>query len=117
MISFILVKAVLTPFSPDTLNTEERKSFEASCQSTGSRPAANMYWLLGQQIINITSNSSTQSTHNASADTYEVTSSLRYRVDRRYNRQNLICRASNIVGYVETNLTFNVKCKSATLNF
>lgn len=111
------MKAVLTPFSLDTLNTEETKSFEVSCQSTGSRPAANMYWLLGQQITNITSNSSTQSIHNASADTYTVTSTLRYRVDRRYHGQNLICRASNIAGNVETSLTFNVKCKSDTLSF
>ncbi|XP_071172182.1 neural cell adhesion molecule 1-like [Mytilus edulis] len=103
------LKAVIIPLSPDILNTEETRSFDVSCQSTGSRPAATMYWLLGQQTTNITSNSSTQSIHNSSADVYAVTSNLKYRVDKRYNGQKLICRASNVAGYMETSLTLNVK--------
>lgn len=109
-----IVKAVLTPFSPDILNTEETKSFDVSCKSTGSRPAASMYWLLGQQNNDISSNSSTQSIHNSTADVNTVTSNLKYRVDRRYNGQKLICRSSNVAGEIETFLTLNIKCKSAT---
>lgn len=46
---------------------------------------------------------------------YTVTSSLKYRVARRYNGQKLICRAFNNAGSKETFLTLNVTCKLALL--
>ncbi|CAG2222201.1 unnamed protein product [Mytilus edulis] len=101
------VKPVLILFDPDTLYTEETKSVDVSCQSTGSRPAASMYWLLGQQ--NITSDSTSQTIHDSPTDKYTVTSSLRYSVDRRYNGQKLTCGAVNIAGSMETFLTLDVK--------
>ncbi|CAG2206462.1 unnamed protein product [Mytilus edulis] len=100
---------VITPFVPDTLITEETKTFAISCQSTGSRPAALMYWFLEQQ--NITSNSTSQTIHDSPTDKYTVTSSLRYSVDRRYNEQKLKCGAVNIAGSMEIFLTLDVKCK------
>ncbi|CAG2217389.1 unnamed protein product [Mytilus edulis] len=96
-------------FVPDTLITEETKTFAISCQSTGSRPAALMYWFLEQQ--NITSNSTSQTIHDSPTDKYTVTSSLRYSVDRRYNEQKLKCGAVNIAGSMEIFLTLDVKCK------
>ncbi|CAC5404052.1 unnamed protein product [Mytilus coruscus] len=108
----LMLKPIITPFVSDTLSTEETKSFEVSCLSTGSRPAASMHWLLGQKRIDVTSNSSSQSNKEPSTQTYSVTSNLKYRVDRSYNGQKLICRASNVVDYMETLLTLNVKCKS-----
>ncbi|XP_076110861.1 kin of IRRE-like protein 3 [Mytilus galloprovincialis] len=98
---------IITPFNPYILNTEETKYFDVSCKSTGSRPAASMYWLLGQQ--NITSNSTSQSNEESSTNKYIVTSYLRYRADRRYNGQKLKCRASNVAGVMETSLTLDVK--------
>ncbi|VDI57117.1 Hypothetical predicted protein [Mytilus galloprovincialis] len=103
------IKPNITPFSPDTLDTEETTSFNISCQSYGSRPTAFIYWLIGQQNSNVTSNSSTESIHDSSTNTYTVISTLKYRVDRRYNGQKLIFRASNVAGYMETSLTLNVK--------
>ncbi|CAC5394852.1 NCAM [Mytilus coruscus] len=103
------LKPVLSLFAPDTLNTEETKDFDVSCQSTGSRPAATMYWLLGQQRTNVTSDSTSQYIHDSSTDTYKVISNLKYRVDRSYNGQKLICRASNVAGNMETSLILNVK--------
>ncbi|XP_071175218.1 synaptogenesis protein syg-2-like [Mytilus edulis] len=101
------LKPVIIPFAPDTLSTEETKTFDVSCKSTGSRPAASMYWLLGQQ--DITSNSTSQTNEQSSTDKYTVASNLKYRVDRRYNGQNLICRASNVAGNMDTSLTLDVK--------
>ncbi|XP_076109531.1 nephrin-like [Mytilus galloprovincialis] len=101
------LKPVIDPFSLDTLSTEETKSFNVSCRSTGSRPAAAMNWFLEQQ--NITSNSTSQSKKESSTDKYTVTSYLRYSVDRRYNGQKLSCRAVNIAGFMEGSLTLNVK--------
>ncbi|CAG2197900.1 unnamed protein product [Mytilus edulis] len=66
-----------------------------------------MYWFLRQQ--NITSNSTFQSIHDSSTDKYTVTSTLKYRVDRNYNGQMLICRACNVAGSMETYLTLDVK--------
>ncbi|CAC5403968.1 unnamed protein product [Mytilus coruscus] len=103
------LKPVITPFSPDTVSTEETKSFAISCQCIGSRPAAYIYWLLGQERINITTNSTSQSNHESSTDKYTVTSNLKYRVERSYNGQKLICRASNVAGSMETSLTIDVK--------
>ncbi|CAG2232582.1 unnamed protein product [Mytilus edulis] len=104
-----IVKPVIVPFVSNTLSTDENKLFNTLCQTVGSRPAASMHWLLGQQ--NITSNSTSQSNEQSSTDKYTVTSNLRYRVDRRYNGQMLTCRGSNVAGYTETSLTLNVKCK------
>ncbi|CAC5411894.1 unnamed protein product [Mytilus coruscus] len=100
---------IIIPFIHDTLSTEETKSFDVSCRSTGSRPAASMYWLLGQQGTNVTPNSTSQSNEELSTDKYTVTSNLKYRVDRIHNGQKLICRASNVAGNMETSLTLNVK--------
>ncbi|VDI52806.1 Hypothetical predicted protein, partial [Mytilus galloprovincialis] len=105
-------KPLIIPFALDTLNTEETISFDLSCQSTGSRPAASMYWLFGQQ--NITSNSTSQSNGESSKDKYTVTSYLRYRVDREYNGKKLICRASNVAGSMETSITLDVKFDNKT---
>ncbi|XP_052063061.1 kin of IRRE-like protein 3 [Mytilus californianus] len=103
------LKPVITPFSPDTVSTEETKVFAISCQATGSRPAAYIYWLLGPQRTNITTNSTSQSNKESSTDTYNVTSYLKYRVDRKYNEQTLICIAVNVAGSMETSLTLDVK--------
>lgn len=103
------MKPVITPFVPDTLSTEETKSFDIACQSTESRPAALMHWFLEQ--LNITSNSTSQSYNDKSTDKYSVTSNLKYGVDRSYNGQKILCRAVNIAGSMETSLTLYVKCK------
>ncbi|XP_052063074.1 nephrin-like [Mytilus californianus] len=105
---YLKLKPVITPFSIETLSTEESKSFDVSCQSNGSRPAASVYWVLGQQRINVTINSTTKSNHELLTNKYTVTSNIIYRVDRRYNGQKLICGAVNVAGYMETSLTLNV---------
>ncbi|CAC5411892.1 unnamed protein product [Mytilus coruscus] len=49
---YLKFKPVITGFIPDILRTEETKAFVhvvISCRSTGSRPAASMYWFLGQK--------------------------------------------------------------------
>ncbi|XP_052075802.1 uncharacterized protein LOC127713875 [Mytilus californianus] len=66
----LMLKPIITPFSPDTLRTEETKYFDVSCQSTGSRPAALISWLLGQEGTNVTSNSTSQSNQESSTDIY-----------------------------------------------
>ncbi|CAC5359013.1 unnamed protein product [Mytilus coruscus] len=106
---YLKLKPVITPFSIETLSTEESKSFDVSCQSTGSRPAASVYWVLGQQRIYVTINSTTKSNHESLTNKYTMTSNIIYRVDRRYNGQKLICGAVNVAGYMESSLTLNVK--------
>ncbi|XP_071176550.1 cell adhesion molecule 3-like [Mytilus edulis] len=109
VIAFHDIKPNITPFSPDTLDTEETTSFNVLCHSNGSRPTAFIHWLLGQQQSNVSSNSSTKYMHDSSTDTYTVTSTLKYRVDRIYNGQKLTCRAANVAGSMETSLTLYVK--------
>lgn len=106
------VKPNITPFSPDTLDTEETASLNVLCHSNGSRPTAFIHWLLGQHHSNVSSNSSTKYMHDSSTDTYTVTSTLKYRVDRIYNGQKLTCKAVNVAGSMETSLTLYVKCKT-----
>ncbi|CAG2242113.1 unnamed protein product [Mytilus edulis] len=89
---YLKLKPNISPFDSDTVDIEETKYLIVSCQSSGSRPAASMYWLVGQQ--NITLNSKSQSYHDPSTDKYLVTSKLRYRLNRNYNGQKLICRAN-----------------------
>ncbi|CAG2197911.1 unnamed protein product [Mytilus edulis] len=101
------LKPNISPFDSDTVDIEETKYFIVSCQSSGSRPAASMYWLLGQQ--NITLNTTSQSYHDPSTDKYSVTSNLRYRLNRNYNGLKLICRASNVAGSMETSIRVNIK--------
>ena len=85
-----------------------------SCTSHGSRPAASYVWLLGLKNIIVTPNSTQQSpVYNVSTDTYTVTSTLTYTVDRTYNRQHIKCQVSNLATSeaVTSTVVIDVRCK------
>ncbi|XP_076109450.1 nephrin-like [Mytilus galloprovincialis] len=101
-------------FSSDSVNTEENKPLVISCTSTGSRPKASIYWLLGDGKTNITANVTQLSpSHDPTTDTYSVTSTLTYSMDRIYNGQYMICGSRNEATLeqgrgVETSKTLNI---------
>ncbi|XP_052063746.1 neural cell adhesion molecule 1-like isoform X2 [Mytilus californianus] len=76
---------------------------------------ASIYWLLGNGRANVTTYATQlPHSHDPTTDTYTVTSTLTYSVNRSYNGQNLICVASNEAtsepgGSAETSETLNVK--------
>ena len=109
----ILVKPFPPVFSHDHVNTEETKPLVVSCTSDGSRPAAVFNWFLGDGNINLTANSTQQTVHNTSTDTFIVTSTFIYRVDRRYNGQIIVCSVSNdaTLSAVTSIEVLDVKCK------
>lgn len=88
-----------------------------SCTSTGSRPKASIYWLLGDGKTNITAYATQlPPSHDTTTDTYSVTSTLTYSMDRIYNGKYMFCGARNEAtleqeGGVETSKTLNITCK------
>ena len=86
-----------------------------SCTSYGSRPAGTFIWLLGNTNVTY------YSTHpapiyNISTDTYTVTSTLTYRVNKTFDGQNVTCVVKNVATYdledmIYTFKVLKVKCK------
>ncbi|XP_076109449.1 uncharacterized protein LOC143078475 [Mytilus galloprovincialis] len=111
---YLKLKPYHPRFSSDSVNTEENKPLVISCTSTGSRPKASIYWLLGDGKTNITANVTQLSpSHDPTTDTYSVTSTLTYSMDRIYNGQYMICGSRNEAtleqgGGVETSKTLNI---------
>ncbi|XP_063442099.1 cell adhesion molecule 2-like [Mytilus trossulus] len=111
---YLKLKPYPPRFSSDSATTEETKPLVISCTSTGSRPKASIYWFLGDGKINITTNATQSSpSHDSTTDTYSITSTLIYSVDRIYNGKYLICGASNEAtmeqgGAVETSIALNI---------
>ncbi|CAG2225932.1 unnamed protein product [Mytilus edulis] len=108
------VKPYPPRFSSDSVNTEENKPLVISCTSTGSRPKASIYWLLGDGKTNITAYATQlPPSHDPTTDTYSVTSTLTYSMHRIYNGKYMICGARNEAtleqgGGVETSKTLNI---------
>ncbi|XP_071175231.1 neural cell adhesion molecule 1-like [Mytilus edulis] len=82
-------------FSASLVNTLEMVPFSISCTSNGSRPAATIWWTIGQ--TDVTSTASSHETQGVD-ETFTVTSTLTYTVDRKFNLQPIICTANNTIG-------------------
>jgi hypothetical protein len=85
------VKPKTTSFISNPVSTEETVPFTVSCISN----AATIQWTIGQ--TDATLYSTTDKTHVTDDDTYTLTSTLTYNVDRTYNEETIICKALNIV--------------------
>ncbi|VDI65477.1 Hypothetical predicted protein [Mytilus galloprovincialis] len=111
---YLKLKPYPPRFSSDSVNTEENKPLVISCTSTGSRPKASIYWLLGDGKTNITAYATQlPPSHDPTTDTYSVTSTLTYSMHRIYNGKYMICGARNEAtleqgGGVETSKTLNI---------
>lgn len=103
---------MLPIFLQKAIVIEEIVPLNVSCVSHGSRPAANFTWLIGQNKKDVTLKSYETRTLNSSTETYTVTSTLLYRVDRTYNGLYVTCEARNIVsGNVSSSKLLNIKCE------
>lgn len=95
-------------FSASLVNTFEMVPFTVSCSSTGSRPAATIWWMLGQTDVTI----SASSQENIGVDEmFTVTSTLTYTVDREVNLQSIKCTANNTIGGFFNQIGLFVRCK------
>ncbi|CAG2192355.1 unnamed protein product [Mytilus edulis] len=73
----------------------EMVPFSVSCTSIGSRPAATIWWMVGEtDVTNLASPEEKQGVD----ETFTLTSTLKYTVDRKFNLQPIICTANNTVG-------------------
>lgn len=98
-------------FNQESVDTEESVPLNVSCTSHGSRPAAKFTWLIGQNKSDVTLYSTSNTTLNSSTETFTVTSTLIYGVDRIYNGQIISCEASNIISTnVSSSTLLNIKC-------
>ncbi|XP_052063727.1 uncharacterized protein LOC127703253 isoform X2 [Mytilus californianus] len=88
------------------VNTLEMVPFSLSCASTGSRPAATVWWTVGQ--TDATFEASSQENRD-SDESYTVTSTLTYVVDRKYNLQPITCKANNTVGGFSNKISLFVR--------
>ena len=105
------VKPTATSFISSPVSTEETVPLTVSCISNGSRPAATIHWTIGQ--TDVTLYSTTDKTHVTDDDTYTMTSTLTYNVDRTHNGETITCKALNIVvpNGEQTITSLDVKCK------
>ncbi|VDI47471.1 Hypothetical predicted protein [Mytilus galloprovincialis] len=86
-----LMPVLSAPF----VSTLEMIPFSISCTSTGSRPAAGIWWMIGE--TNVTNLASSQEKQGVD-ETFTVTSTLTYTVDRNFNLQSITCTANNTIG-------------------
>ncbi|XP_063416831.1 neural cell adhesion molecule 1-B-like [Mytilus trossulus] len=99
MTTTALIYLNLMPLMPvlsvPLVNTLEMVLFSISCTSTGSRPAAAIWWMIGEtDVTNLASSQEKQGVD----ETFTVTSTLEYTVDRKFNLQPIICTANNTIG-------------------
>ncbi|XP_063447530.1 nephrin-like isoform X2 [Mytilus trossulus] len=107
---YLILKPLLPIFFQKAIVIEEIVPLNVSCVSHGSRPAANFTWLIGKNKKDVTLKSYETSTFNSSTETFTVTSTLLYRVDRTYNGQYVTCEARNIVsGNVSSSKQLSIK--------
>ncbi|CAG2192472.1 unnamed protein product [Mytilus edulis] len=99
MTTTALIYLTLMPLMPmlsaPFVNTLEMVPFSISCTSTGSRPAAAIWWMIGQTDVTITGSSQENKVVD---ETFTVTSTLTYMVGRKFNLQPIICTANNTIG-------------------
>ncbi|XP_052069203.1 uncharacterized protein LOC127708382 [Mytilus californianus] len=107
---YLTLKPISPIFDQKSVGTEETMPLNVSCTSHGSRPAANVTWLIGQTNMDVTINSSETKTFNSSTEMFTVISTLIYNVDRTYNGQMVTCKASNILSSnVSSSTLLNIK--------
>ncbi|CAC5359024.1 unnamed protein product [Mytilus coruscus] len=88
------------------VNTLEMVPFSLSFVSTGSCPTATLWWTVGQ--TDATFEASSQEKRD-SDESYTVTSTLTYVVDRKYNLQPITCKANNTVGGFSNKISLFVR--------
>ena len=105
------MKPKTTSFISSPVSTEETVPLTVSCILNVSRPAATIQWTIGQ--TDVTLYSTTDKAHVTDDDTYTLTSTLTYNVDRTYNGETITCKALNIVvpNGEQTSTSLGVKCK------
>ncbi|CAC5359018.1 unnamed protein product [Mytilus coruscus] len=120
---YLNLMPLMPVFSAPHVNTLEMVPFSVSCTSTGSRPAAAIWWMVGQTDVTITASLQ----ENKGADeTFTLTSTLTYTVDRKFNLQAIICTANNTIGGFSnqiippdvsvSNVTYEMKDPTRTIN-
>lgn len=99
---------VMPVFSAPIVNTMEMFPFSVSCTSIGSRPAATIWWMVGEtDVTNLASSEEKQGVD----ETFTLTSTLKYTVDRKFNLQPIICTANNTIGGFSNQINLFVRCK------
>ncbi|XP_071175227.1 irregular chiasm C-roughest protein-like isoform X2 [Mytilus edulis] len=92
---FLNLMPLMPVFGAPFVNSLEMVPFSISCTSTGSRPAAAIWWMIGQ--TDVTSTASSHETQSVD-ETFTVTSTLTYTVHRNFNLQSIKCTANNTIG-------------------
>ncbi|XP_063416830.1 cell adhesion molecule 2-like [Mytilus trossulus] len=93
-------------FSAPLVNTMEMAPFSITCTSSGSRPAATIWWMVGQtDVTNLASSQGKQWVD----ETFTVTSTLNYTVDRKFNLQSIKCTANNTIGGISNLINLFVR--------
>ncbi|XP_071175229.1 protein CEPU-1-like [Mytilus edulis] len=92
---YLHLMPLMPVFSASLVNTFEMVPFSISCTSTGSRPVAAIWWIIGQtDVTNLALSKEKQGVD----ETFTVTSTLTYTVDRNFNLQSIKCIANNTIG-------------------
>ncbi|VDI58003.1 Hypothetical predicted protein, partial [Mytilus galloprovincialis] len=92
---YLHLMPLMPVFSASLVNTFEMVPFSISCTSTGSRPVAAIWWIIGQtDVTNLALSKEKQGVD----ETFTVTSTLTYTVDRNFNLQSIKCTANNTIG-------------------
>ncbi|XP_076110681.1 irregular chiasm C-roughest protein-like [Mytilus galloprovincialis] len=103
---YLNLMPLMPVFSVPLVTTMEMVPFSISCTSTGSRPAAAFWWIVGQNDVTI--KASSQENKNAD-ETFNVTSTLTYTVNRQFNLQPIICTANNTIGGFSNQISLFVR--------
>ncbi|XP_060064094.1 irregular chiasm C-roughest protein-like, partial [Ylistrum balloti] len=92
----VLIYLDLKPRQPTIsgqMSQTENTDLQVVCESTGSRPAADIEWNVGGTWQS--SNPTEVKVMDSATETYTVTSTLSLRVSRQDNGKSVYCRASN----------------------
>lgn len=90
---------------------EANSEFRASCISRNGRPAANITWLLGEQIL---TNGFTQAQVHEENGLFTVVQEYHRQIQPSDDGLELTCRTEHVSfpnGHLETKTRLNVKCK------